>query len=66
MIDANFDPYEELIVLKHNTKELINAHNHHDEALAQMARHTNQILQRLHSLEKQVIVLSQQLKAGNK
>lgn len=37
MFDPNFSPYDELIVLKHNTQELAKGMNHQSQFLKELA-----------------------------
>lgn len=63
-----FDPYEELVMVKHNTNVLIQRHGRHDEILRELTEQHQKLtsLLRAHriqidELRKEVIILSEKL-----
>lgn len=61
MIDPNFDPLEELTVLKHNQYQLIKGHNHLDTAMTDVVKHMNDILPLIRRLQQQVGLLEAEI-----
>lgn len=54
MIDPNFDPYDELMIARHNINELIKAMNTQSELLKEMSAHHNTLAALHRSLHRQV------------
>lgn len=54
MFDPNFNPYDELVVLKHNTQELAKGMNHQSQFLKELA-HQHEELTRLLSIHSHQI-----------
>jgi hypothetical protein len=64
MLDSDFDPYEELMITRHNIGELIKGLNHQSTLFRQLSdQHiqlvelTKQLSQRIESLESEIKAL---------
>lgn len=61
MLDPNFDPLGDLQLLKHNTNQLINSHNNHDNAIAVICTQHNRINKLINEQQKEITRLKAEI-----
>jgi len=54
VIDHDFDPYHELMVLKHNSTQLIRGQNNHETAIGILVKQHNDLIANQKQLEQQI------------
>ena len=63
MLDSDFDPYEELMITRHNIGELIKGLNHQSQLFRDLANQHQQLIDLHRSLQIKVQQLEQEVKS---
>lgn len=61
MIDPNFDPYDELLLARHNIAELIKAMNHYSELLKELSNQHNILIAHNKETQRKIQLLEFEL-----
>lgn len=61
MLDPEFDPYNELMICRHNTDELIRGFNHYSELLKDLSQQHQQLVLTIKSQQQKINRLEQEL-----
>jgi len=61
MIDSDFDPYEELLIAKHNIGELIKGLNHQSHLFRDLSQQHIQLVELNKSLTKRIDCLEREI-----
>ena len=57
MLDSDFDPYEELMITRHNISELIKGLNHQSDLFRQLSQQHHQLVELNKSLTERITQL---------
>ena len=57
IFDPKFDPYEELLIARHNISELINGLNHYSHLMSQLTEQHNNLIILTKDLQQRVYAL---------